>query len=55
MPMIGHLAEAGVIVHDELREGNVAPATRNLEFIHACEARMPRQGYVSSNLAGSGP
>ena len=42
MPMIGHLAEAGVIIHDEFREGNIAPATDNLEFIQACEARMPK-------------
>lgn len=32
MPMVGHLAEAGVILHDEFREGNVAPATHNLAF-----------------------
>ncbi|MBK8386021.1 MAG: transposase [Candidatus Accumulibacter sp.] len=25
MPMIGHLAEAGVVIHDEFREGNIAP------------------------------
>jgi len=42
MPMIGHLAEAGVVIHEEFREGNVAPATQNLEFIKACEARLPR-------------
>lgn len=42
MPMIGHLAEAGVIIHDEFREGNVAPATGNLEFIKDCEARLPK-------------
>lgn len=42
MPMIGHLAEAGVVIHDDFREGNIAPATQNLEFIKACEARMPR-------------
>lgn len=42
MPMIGHLAEAGVVIHDDFREGNVAPATQNLEFIKACEARMPK-------------
>jgi hypothetical protein len=23
MPMIGHLAEAGVVIHDEFREGNI--------------------------------
>lgn len=42
MPMIGHLAEAGAVIHDEFREGNIAPATQNLEFIKACEARLPR-------------
>ncbi|MBK8385560.1 MAG: transposase [Candidatus Accumulibacter sp.] len=42
MPMIGHLAEAGVVIHDEFREGNIAPATQNLEFIQACEARLPK-------------
>jgi hypothetical protein len=42
MPMIGHLAEAGVVIHDEFREGNIAPATDNLGFIQACEARLPR-------------
>ena len=42
MPMVGHLAEAGVILHEEFREGNVAPATRNLEFIQASEAQLPK-------------
>lgn len=42
MPMIGHLAEAGVIIHDDFREGNIAPATQNLEFIKACEACLPK-------------
>jgi len=42
MPMIGHLAEAGVVIHDEFREGNIAPATDNLGFIRACEALLPR-------------
>src|SRR5699024_23320 len=42
MPMIGHLAEAGVVLHDEFREGNVASAADNLGFIKACEARLPK-------------
>lgn len=49
MPMIGHLAEAGIVLHDEFREGNVAPATDNLEFIKACEARLPK-GHVISRV-----
>jgi hypothetical protein len=55
MPMIGHLAEAGVIIHDEFREGNIAPATDNLEFIQACEVRMPkghRIAHVRLDSAG---
>jgi hypothetical protein len=55
MPMIGHLAEAGVVVHDEFREGNIAPASRNLEFIKDCEARLPkghRIAHVRVDSAG---
>jgi hypothetical protein len=55
MPMIGHLAEAGVVIHDEFREGNIAPATQNLEFIQACEARLPkghRIAHVRLDSAG---
>ena len=47
MPMIGHLAEAGVVIHDEFREGNIAPATDNLGFIQACEARMPKGHHIA--------
>ena len=32
MPMVGHLAEAGVVIHDDFRAGNVAPASANLDF-----------------------
>ena len=49
MPMIGHLAEAGVIIHDEFREGNIAPAAQNLEFIKACEACLPK-GHVVAHV-----
>ena len=50
MPMIGHLAEASVIIHDEFREGNIAPATQNLEFIKACEACLPKGHTIPHNL-----
>jgi len=55
MPMIGHLAEAGVVIHDEFRDGNIAPASRNLEFIQACETRLPkghRIAHVRLDSAG---
>jgi hypothetical protein len=42
MPIVGHLAENGVVVGDEFREGNVAPATRNLTFIKYCVRQMPK-------------
>jgi len=42
MPMVGNLAENGLIVGDEFREGNESPGSRNLEFIKYCMAQMPR-------------
>jgi hypothetical protein len=45
MPMVGHLAEAGVVIHDDFRAGNIAPASANLDFVKACEARLP-PGYT---------
>ncbi len=55
MPMIGHLAGAGVVIHEEFREGNVAPATGNLEFIKDCEERMPKgHGIAHVRLDSAG-
>jgi hypothetical protein len=31
MPIVGHRAENGLIIGDEFREGNIAPASRNRE------------------------
>src|SRR5262249_31742850 len=41
MPIVGHIADCGLIIGDEFREGNVAPATENLEFIRHCSAQLP--------------
>jgi hypothetical protein len=41
MPIVGHLAENGLIVGEEFREGNEAPGARNLEFIKYCTGQMP--------------
>lgn len=49
MPMIGHLAEAGVIIHEEFREGNVAPSSDNLRFIQDCEESLP-EGHRIAHL-----
>ncbi len=40
MPMVGHLAENGLVVFDEFREGNDSPGARNLDFIKACCRRI---------------
>lgn len=53
MPMVGHLAETGLVVGDEFREGNAAPAARNLEFIQTCEAQLPRGHRISAIRADS--
>jgi len=42
MPIVGHIAENGLVLGDEFREGNVAPATRNLAFIKYCVRQMPK-------------
>ncbi len=42
MPMVGHLAENGLVVGDEFREGNDSPVSRNLEFLQYCRRQMPK-------------
>lgn len=41
MPIVGNLAENGLVVGDEFREGNEPPGSRNLEFIKYCIRQMP--------------
>jgi Transposase DDE domain group 1 len=53
MPIVGHLAENGLIVGHEFREGNVAPAARNLEFMQACEANLPKGKTIEAVRADS--
>ena len=42
MPIVGHLAENGLVVGEQFRAGNQSPNARNLEFIRHCEAQMPQ-------------
>lgn len=42
MPMVGHLAENGLIVGEEFREGNASPGAGNLAFIKYCERQLPK-------------
>jgi len=53
MPMVGHLAENGLVVHEEFREGNEAPASRNLAFFRACRENMPKGKHIARLRADS--
>jgi hypothetical protein len=53
MPLVGTLAENGLIVGDEFREGNAAPASGNLEFIRFCEGQMPKGKRIVAVRADS--
>jgi len=48
MPIVGHIEENGLVLGDEFREGNDAPAARNLEFIQYCEKQMPKGKNIKS-------
>jgi hypothetical protein len=48
MPMVGHLAENGLVLGDEFREGNVAPAARNLAFIKHCLRQLPKGKRITA-------
>ncbi len=53
MPMVGHLAENGMVLGDEFREGNESPGARNLEFIQHCVAQMPKGKRIAQLRADS--
>lgn len=47
MPLIGPLAENGLGAGGGVREGNEAPAARNVAFIQECAAQMPQGNRIS--------
>src|SRR6516225_7771447 len=53
MPMVGHIAENSLVIDHEFREGNAAPAARNLEFVQACERKMPKGRRIKAVRADS--
>jgi hypothetical protein len=53
LPMVGHLAENGLIVGDEFREGNDSPGSRNLQFLKYCERQMPKGKKIKAFRADS--
>ena len=52
-PMMGHLAENGLVICHEFREGNDSPHARNLEFYRACKAAMPPGKKIAAYRADS--
>ena len=48
IPIVGHIAENGLAVGDEFREGNESPATRNLAFIKHCVRQMPKGKRITA-------
>jgi hypothetical protein len=48
MPIVGHIAENGLVVGDEFREGNESPASRNLAFITHCVRQMPKGKKITA-------
>jgi len=53
MPMVGHLSPSRLIVGEDFREGNTAPATDNLGFIQYCEAQLPKGHRIEAIRADS--
>jgi len=52
-PIIGHI-NGGYVIHQEFRQGNVAPADHNLDFLKACEAQLPQEktfAYLRADAA----
>jgi hypothetical protein len=48
MPIVGHLAENALVLADEFRAGNVAPAARNLAFIKHCARQLPKGKRITA-------
>ncbi|HNW12685.1 MAG TPA: transposase, partial [Candidatus Rifleibacterium sp.] len=53
MPIVGHVAETGMVIHDEFRDGNISPSTRNLTFMKSCIAKMPKGKKIARFRADS--
>lgn len=53
MPLVGHLAENGLVVGEEFRAGNASPGAGNLEFIKYCERQLPAGKRIAHVRADS--
>lgn len=53
-PLVGFLFEAGLVLHDEFRDGNMPAGAGAVPFLKGCRQRMPRGkriGYLRSDSA----
>ena len=48
MPMVGHIAEVGMVVACDFRTGNTPPSKDNLAFIQQCRAALPQDCFIKS-------
>jgi len=53
MPIVGHLAESGLVIGDDFREGNASPGSCNLEFIKYCRRQLPGEKCIKGFRADS--
>lgn len=53
MPIVGHIAENGLVVGDEFRHGNESPSARNLLFLKYCERQLPTGKRIGALRADS--
>ena len=53
MPIVGHLAENGLVIGNDFREGNASPGSKNLEFLKACENQLPKGKRLGAFRADS--
>lgn len=51
-PMIGHI-NGGYMIYSELRDGNIAPAGSNLQFVKQCQAKLPKEKKIAYLRADS--
>ena len=40
--MVGHIAENGMVIYDEFREGNISPCTDNYQFMIKFIEQLPK-------------
>ena len=46
-PMVGHIAENGMVIYDEFREGNISPCTDNYQFMIKCIEQFPKNKRIA--------